>query len=225
MDTIILKSSIKNDSYTEHIYKHYDIQNTQEVVTKVPTFDIPKDDWNIGLIYGNSGSGKTTLINSMGGEYIDYEMNEDTPLISNFDHLSEQEASKLLSSVGLSSVPSWLKPYQVLSNGEKFRADMAMKLSKDERDVTFIDEFTSVVNRDVAKSVSVAISKYIRRNGKQVIFSSCHDDIIEWLQPNWIYYPELGKLVKKKSKNDHLLNYVFLKGNTIRGEYLQSTTI
>jgi ABC-type ATPase with predicted acetyltransferase domain len=53
----------------------------------------------------------------------------------------------------LNSVPSWYKPYQVLSNGEKFRADLARKLKSN----TVIDEFTSVVDRTVAKAASVSL--------------------------------------------------------------------
>ena len=84
----------------------------------------------------------------------------------------------------MNSIPTWLKPYHVLSNGEKFRADLARQLG----DNAVIDEFTSVVNREVAMSCSVSISKYIRNNGlKNVVFCSCHDDIIAYLQPDWVY--------------------------------------
>ena len=222
---IILKSDITNDEYTNYVYQAYDIQDTEKVVKKVKSFSLPEDEWSIGLIYGNSGAGKTTLINALGGEYTDYTMDKDKALVSNFDHMSEEDACRTLASVGLSSVPSWLKPYNVLSNGERFRADMAMKISRDPREVTFIDEFTSVVNRDVAKAVSVAVRKYIHRNEKQVVFSSCHDDIIEWLQPDWIYYPETGNLVKKKSTKNLRSSSTFMKDTTIRGKYLQTTTI
>lgn len=225
MNKIELQSNIANDSYTNYIYQSYDIQDSEKVKKQIPLFKIPDDDWNIGVIYGNSGSGKTTLINHFGGEYVDYEMASDKALISNFKHLTEENACRVLASVGLSSVPSWLKPYGVLSNGEKFRADMAMKLSKDNREVTFIDEFTSVVNRDVAKAVSVAVRKYIQRTNKKVIFSSCHDDIIPWLQPDWTFYPETGELVKKKSTNHHPSDWKSMKENTVRGRFLQTTTI
>lgn len=223
-EEIVLKSDIINDEYTSYIYQAYDIQNTREVTKKVESPELPKEAWSIGLIYGNSGSGKTTIINHLGGEYTDYTMDKDRALVSNFSHMSEEDACRTLSSVGLSSVPSWLKPYGVLSNGEKFRADMAMKISGDPREITFVDEFTSVVNRDVAKAVSVAIRKYIRRNSKKVVFASCHDDIIEWLQPDWIYFPETGQMVKKKSTNNLKSSSTYTKDDMIRGRYLQTTT-
>jgi hypothetical protein len=33
-----------------------------------------------------------------------------------------------LMSVGLNAVPTWLKPFRILSNGEKFRATIARQL-------------------------------------------------------------------------------------------------
>src|SRR5262245_6402655 len=41
---------------------------------------------------------------------------------------SIKDLTRLLTAVGLGSVPTWLKPYQVLSTGEKFRADLARAL-------------------------------------------------------------------------------------------------
>jgi GNAT superfamily N-acetyltransferase len=84
-----------------------------------------------------------------------------------------------------------LKPYQVLSTGEKFRCDVARKL----KDNSVIDEFTSVVNRECALSCSVSISKYIKRNNlKNIVFASCHDDIIDYLQPDWVYNTDKKEL-------------------------------
>lgn len=218
-----LRSTITNDNYTEWVYKAYDIQNHDEVVTVVPDFVLPSDDWNIGLIYGNSGSGKTSLLNAYGGEF-EISFDNTKPLISNFAHLDPQAACKTLASVGLGSVPSWLKPYKVLSNGEKFRAEIAMKLSL-AKGICFIDEFTSVVDRDVAKAMSVAVSKWIRRENKQVVLASCHKDIIEWLQPDWIYSTETFEYQKKKSTPDQPSSYKSFAQNMKRGTYLSTITI
>ncbi len=88
-------------------------------------------------------------------------------------------------SVGFGSVPSWLKPYKVLSNGEKMRVDLARALL--EKDFIVFDEFTSVVDRQVAQTACIAINKAIKGTNKKFIAVSCHKDIIEWLQPDWIF--------------------------------------
>ena len=96
------------------------------------------------------------------------------------------EIEKTFTSVGFASPPSWLKPFGVLSNGEKMRVEIAYCLLSDDP-VTVYDEFTSVVNREVAKTASMAINKALKRSGKKFIAISCHDDIIPYLQPDWIY--------------------------------------
>lgn len=92
---------------------------------------------------------------------------------------------KMFYSVGFGSVPSWLKPYSVLSNGEKMRVDLARAML--EKEFIVFDEFTSVVDRQVAKVASIAIHKAIKRTAKKFIAISCHYDILEWLEPDWVF--------------------------------------
>ena len=99
--------------------------------------------------------------------------------------MSVSDITKMFYTVGFGSVPSWLKPYDVLSNGEKMRVDLARTLL--EKDFAVFDEFTSVVDRNVAKTASIAINKAIKKQDKKIILISCHYDIIDWLQPDWIF--------------------------------------
>ena len=102
------------------------------------------------------------------------------------EHCSVDDITKMFNSVGFSSPPSWLKPYSVLSNGQKMRVDLANSLLQDEELIVF-DEFTSVVDRNVAKIGSYAVQKAIRKTKKKFIAVACHDDIIDWLLPDWIF--------------------------------------
>jgi len=196
MKYIERKNKIINDKYTEYVYEAFDIQNKEETSVKIPINfgECKMFDWNIGVIYGGSGTGKTTLLKEFGSLTVD-EFDEHKPLISNFDWLEPKEATLLLSAMGLASVPTWLRPYGLLSNGEQYRASLAYKVGKaSENDVILIDEFTSVVDRDVAKAMSNALQKYIRRTNKKIILASCHFDIMEWLLPDWTYSPLKGRL-------------------------------
>ena len=196
MKYIERKNKIINDKYTEYVYEAFDIQNKEETTVKIPiNFSECKTfDWNIGVIYGGSGTGKTTLLKEFGSLTVD-EFDNEKPLISNFDWLEPKEATFLLSAMGLASVPTWLRPYALLSNGEQYRASLAYKVGKaSKNDVILIDEFTSVVDRDVAKAMSNALQKYIRRTNKKIILASCHFDIMEWLLPDWTYSPLKGRL-------------------------------
>ena len=186
---IELKHKILNDDYTQYVYDSYDIQNKLESNVVIEN-NIKLDfEWNIGVIYGGSGTGKSTLLKSF-GNISQPIFDAEKSLISNFNWLSPEEATHLLSAMGLSSVPCWLRPYHTLSNGEQYRANLAYCVSKaKENDIILIDEYTSVVDRDVAKAMSNALQKYIRREKKKIILASCHFDIMEWLNPDWIYSP------------------------------------
>jgi len=159
------------------------------------------DDWRIGLIVGPSGSGKTTIARRLFGEklYCRAEWPRDKAVIDGLGNRPIKEITGLFTAVGFSSPPSWIKPYHVLSNGEQFRCDLARALSG-EREVgsgkctadsshsplptshlplVAFDEFTSVVDRNVARVVSAAIAKGIR-GGKihaRFVAVTCHYDV------------------------------------------------
>ena len=116
--------------------------------------------------------------------------------------LSIQQITGLLTAVGFSSPPSWVKPYHVLSGGERFRCDLARALAEgwkpqppsnqvsNAADIPLIafDEFTSVVDRNVARIGSAAVAKAIRSRQIHCRFVAvtCHYDILEWLEPDWV---------------------------------------
>lgn len=155
-----------------------------------PTFSLP-DEWNIGLIVGPSGSGKTTIARDLFGLTESFEWPKDKSIIDGFPiDMPIKEIALLLSSVGFSSPPSWLRPYHVLSNGEQFRVNMARAMAEPS-ELIVIDEFTSVVDRTVAQIGSAAIAKSIRRRKQKFIAVTCHYDIIDWLEPDWIYEPHI----------------------------------
>jgi hypothetical protein len=105
--------------------------------------------------------------------------------------MSPDDASRVLMSMGLSSVPTWLRPFSSLSNGEQYRAELAYKVARaNEGGIILIDEYTSVVDRDVAKAMSFALQKYIRKTNKKIVLASCHYDIMEWLMPDWTCSPQ-----------------------------------
>jgi ABC-type ATPase involved in cell division/predicted acetyltransferase len=202
MKEIKLTSKIINDKYTEYVFESFDIQNREETSVKIPMNfgDCKTFDWNIGVIYGGSGTGKTTLLKQFG---IINNINFDNQkaLISNFDWLEPADAALLLSAIGLSSVPTWLRPFHTLSNGEQYRAELAYKIGKaKDNEVVLIDEYTSVVDRDVAKSMSYALQKYVRKHNKKIVLASCHFDIMEWLLPDWTYSPLKGRVERHECR-------------------------
>src|SRR5262249_35111623 len=140
------------------------------------TVDLPLDarPWNIGLIVGPSGCGKTTIARHLfPGARIhlpEADARDDGQSQSPFDacastlvkssaivaafpaSLSIRDIALLLSSVGFASPPAWLRPFNVLSTGQKFRGALAWLLAATPPDQTIVfDEYTSVVDRTVAQ--------------------------------------------------------------------------
>lgn len=152
--------------------------HTSFVPAEVPS-QLPPD-FTLGVIVGSSGSGKSTMLREFGLSPSP-EWSAARSIAAHFD--DAQEARLRFAAVGLNAVPTWGKPYRVLSNGERFRADLARVIQSG----AVIDEFTSVVDRNVGISVSRALGRYVRDAGlKRVVLSTCHRDILPWLEPDWI---------------------------------------
>jgi len=150
-------------------------------------------DWGIGVVVGPSGSGKSSIGKVIFGKNLihDYSKGWDPekPII---DEIAPQgdfnEVTGALANVGLGDVPAWLRPFHVLSNGEQFRAGLARLICEKPEQVV-VDEFTSVIDRQIAKIGSQAFQKAWRRtnpNGKVVLLTP-HYDILDWVQPDWIF--------------------------------------
>jgi len=158
--------------------------------------DDPTRPWSVGLIVGPSGSGKSSVMRHVWGEPPPLEWTGKS-VVDDFDQrLSMEEISAVCQAVGFNTVPAWMRPYRVLSNGERFRVEIARRLLETPADRPIVlDEFTSVVDRQVAKIGSHAVQKWVRKNGRRFVAVTCHYDVIDWLQPDWILEPGGGELL------------------------------
>jgi len=151
---------------------------------------IDNEDWNIGLIVGPSGSGKSTIGKEVFKDKYNPIFNwEGKAVIDDFDsELPIGDVARVCQAVGFNTIPAWFRPYKVLSTGEKFRVDLARRMLE-LKDPIVLDEFTSVVDRQVAKIGAYAVQKYMRKLKRQFVGITCHYDVIEWLMPDWIFEP------------------------------------
>lgn len=195
--------------------------------------DIPIEgmEWQIGLIVGPSGSGKTSIGKKLfgGGKIVDlYEgWPDDQPIVEAINPSGDFDTvTGSLANVGLGDVPAWLRPFKALSNGQQFRAGLA-RVIVDAPDEVIIDEFTSVVDRQIAKIGALAFSKGWRRNkGKKCVLLACHYDIIEWLQPDWVFDTGTGKFLKESSSEvDRPSSWKLGRSTPLTGDILSHITI
>ncbi len=170
------------------------------------TVELPSDDesWSVGLIVGPSGSGKSTVAQKFFPNELHGQANwpDSKAVVDCFEDIPVRQVVELFTAVGFSSPPSWVKPYQVLSCGERFRCDLARALSNTDSAFPLVvfDEFTSVVDRNVAKACSTAIAKGIRRGNipRRFIAVTCHYDVAEWLEADWVLDMATGRLERRR---------------------------
>jgi GNAT superfamily N-acetyltransferase len=189
----------------------------ERFAVELPSLD---ESWQVGLIAGPSGSGKSTIAREFYGAelFSGADWPSDKAVVDCFGDLPIRQVIELFTAVGFSSPPSWVKPYQVLSGGERFRCDLARALSQESRAerqepedsgsclstlssrLVVFDEYTSVVDRNVAKACSTAIAKGIRRGSIpcRFIAVTCHYDVGEWLEADWVLDMATGRLERRR---------------------------
>tara|TARA_R110000787_G_scaffold196237_3_gene307544 strand:+ start:3765 stop:4196 length:432 start_codon:yes stop_codon:yes gene_type:complete len=138
---------------------------------------------------------------------------------------TSEEITKVFTSVGLGTVWTWLKPYHVLSNGEMMRVNLARCILENKKQIVF-DEFTSVVDRVVAQTASFAISKAVKKMDKKFVAVSCHRDIVDWLEPDWVYDTEEQRFFfALENTKDQKLTLKFINAIRKNGSYLRNIII
>jgi ABC-type thiamine transport system ATPase subunit len=146
--------------------------------------------WNVGLVVGPSGAGKSTIARACWGEEPAMQWGAASVVDDFGAGLSVEEIADTCRAVGFNTIPAWLRPYGVLSTGERFRVELARRLLEaDPAAPVVVDEFTSVVDRQVAQIGAFAVQKWVRRHKRQFVAVTCHYDVMEWLRPDWVLEP------------------------------------
>lgn len=174
------------------------------------TLPLEERQWHIGLIVGPSGAGKSTIARAL---FPDVFTNSARPWPEHAAILDAFPAAmpiksitRLLCAVGLSSPPSWLKPFHVLSTGERFRAELARLLAYSPA-LAIMDEYSSSVDRTAAQIASAALSRLVRSNDRKFIAVTCHEDVLAWLDPDWSYRPDIDHFAWRRLRRRPALKF------------------
>ena len=199
---------------TKHITRSVAVVSTPRLQQVLGMFDVPPspassqswdvdialpDRWHVGVIVGPSGSGKSTVAAELFGHHLvaGHAWPRDRSILDGFPlQLTIKQVVGLLSSVGFSSPPAWVRPFGCLSNGQQFRANLARTLAESVVDgqMRVVDEYSSVVDRTVARIGSAAVARTVRQHGLRFVAVTCHYDVLDWLDPDWVYEPHTNLL-------------------------------
>jgi GNAT superfamily N-acetyltransferase len=186
---LTIRGSIQRTPRVQQLEAMFDVPASEKLTLRWQG-DVPLDErpWNVGLIVGPSGCGKSQLLQHLFGSPADFPWGAPS-VVDDFEAgLSIEQISGVCQAVGFNTIPAWMRPFHVLSNGERFRVELARRLLEC-GDPILVDEFTSVVDRQVAQIGAHAVQRYVRKHNRRFVAASCHYDIVEWLQPDWILEP------------------------------------
>jgi len=203
---ITLSCPIHSSYRVQQVAGMFDVSVAKKAEQTIEFEPPPVDEsWQIGCIVGPSGSGKSSIARHLFSQFYDggstWDFNK--AVIDCFGDISAKNIINMLTTVGFSSPPSWIKPYSVLSNGEQFRCDLARALLQG--GIVVFDEYTSVVDRNVAQIASAALAKGIK-SGKipcRFVAITCHYDILDWLEPDWVLDTATGEVSRRLLRQRH----------------------
>lgn len=191
---------------------------TERVVSVAEGFGLGLDQWekfviydnvelkigpqDITLLTGDSGSGKSVLLRALEKDIkrdmglttiniVGIQPEQGKPLIETIGE-SLQEGLELLSKVGLNDAFLFLRSYEQLSDGQKYRYKIP-KMIESQAQFWIMDEFAATLDRDTAKIVAYNLQKLARQQGKAVLAATTHTDLFQDLHPSVHIHKRFGK--------------------------------
>jgi ABC-type lipoprotein export system ATPase subunit/GNAT superfamily N-acetyltransferase len=175
---------------------------------KLEKFTVFEDvDLKIGVhdvvyITGDSGSGKSVLLRALEKDIrhdlkltsiniSDVKPDVSKPLIETVGKTVE-EGLELLARVGLGDAFLFLRTFNELSDGQKYRYRIA-KMIESKAQFWILDEFAATLDRDTAKVVAWNLQKIARSEGKCVLAATTHKDLLLDLNPDVHVHKRFGK--------------------------------
>ena len=193
----------------------------------VPPTPIKATGGNIIMLVGASGSGKSALLKALDPNFTaetfqvrvngarDYscgwlkELPRGIPIFDYFaERYSPERAFAALSQVGLSEAFVLVKPIELLSRGQQYRAMLADLLLRDDQ-VWLLDEFCADLDPITARIVAHNLRKNVMASGRIAFVAAAnHSHYVEALRPTQVIQLQTGgepQLTSFRDYHDELL--------------------
>ncbi len=176
----------------------YGIRPESHTLTLGRDIPLPREAPQVIAVVGPSGAGKTSLLHAIGRRFDHARHMGRTrfprkPAI--IDAVARgrtlPEAASILTACGLGEPRLWIRRYEELSDGERFRAKLARSLGlhlrgPDPTAPLLCDEFAAGLHRRAARSIAFNLAKLARRRGLYVAAAVAHEDLLGDLGPSLI---------------------------------------
>ncbi len=156
---------------------------------------VPIARGRIVLVVGPSGSGKSTALRQIvsgcrGGECVDRVgfRRGVTVLDAICPHRPLSEALELMNACGLGEARLWMRAYDELSDGQRFRARLARAIGRHfarrSPAPLVCDEFGTGLHKRLRNAIAFNLRKLVTRHDLSLVLACCDDDIAGDLQPD-----------------------------------------
>jgi ABC-type transport system involved in cytochrome c biogenesis ATPase subunit/GNAT superfamily N-acetyltransferase len=221
---ISLDYELPQTQSTRVILNCFGIQTTHLRSPLIGPVDIEASGGNIVFISGSSGTGKSVLLRALDPNLRGKETSlnvrsvgasnysaswlrhlpEDIPIFELFaERFSPARAMSAMSQVGLSEAFVFVKPFRLLSRGQRYRAMLADLILRNDA-VWLIDEFCADLDPLAAKVVAHNLRKNVLKSGRIAFVAAAnHEHFIDALRPNRVIYLNLGGSAKFMSFKDY----------------------
>ncbi|MFQ5494974.1 MAG: hypothetical protein ACE5EX_06295, partial [Phycisphaerae bacterium] len=179
------------------VIRQFGLPPHADVTTILQPSRLPLAPGHVVLIVGPSGSGKTTALQRVyqtcPGALAEWRVGFPTGRAI-IDHVAPWAALSrslsILTACGLGEARLWVRSYETLSDGERFRARLARGVALQCRGraagLLLCDEFCGTLHERLARAVSFNLGKLARRCGLSLVVASGRDDIAHDLRPDTI---------------------------------------
>lgn len=175
-------------AFRNYLQRTYDLKPGSALVEACTLTTVPRiGEFHVGVIQGPSGSGKsTTLAKFQPAMRTVHTWSPNKPLMDQLGK-TPKEAEAMLFAVALNNIPDWMQPFDRLSTGQKYRADLALTLSKRKpKQFLVLDEFGSTLDENSAQAISHRLQKFARRENLSVVLATNRRSLFPFLRPDWV---------------------------------------